>query len=130
MIRLNWNTTRGVIFVSALLLLNACSQNPEHAIAGAWNVSEISSDVELPNYNISDFHFEFYPNGSYQYTGNMYYREAGRFSINSGYLYTTDTLLDGGSEKAVQIIKLSRDSLVLRMANETVMRMVRQKKEK
>ena len=118
---------RVIVFLVFALSITACMQNPEKAIVGAWNVSEITSQEEMPQFNISDFHFEFYSNGSYQYSGNLYYREAGRFSIKSGYLYTTDTLTQGATEKAVQIIKLSRDSMVLRMSNETVMRMARQK---
>lgn len=123
---------RGIYGLLGLYLsigLASCIQNPEEAIIGAWNVSAITSENPLPNYNLTDFHFDFLPDGSYQYSGNLYYRESGRFSVKSGYLYTTDTLNQASTEKAVQIIKLSRDSLVLRMANETIMRMVRQKKE-
>lgn len=54
-------------------------------------------------------------NKGYTYNSTLNYREAGSYYIDSKYLYTTDTLNQASTEKAVEIVKLTADSLVLKM---------------
>ncbi len=102
-----------------------CATEPAKRLAGSWKVVSITSKAPLPDYNVDDFRFLFTEDGRYEYFGNLYYHEAGRFYVEASYLFTSDTLNAASGEKAVQIMKLTRDSLVLRMADETVMRMTR-----
>jgi hypothetical protein len=106
--------------------LLSCSQNPNALISGNWRVVSITSDAPLPEYKLDEFQFSFTEEGQYSYTGNLYYREAGNYYIQSSYLYTADTLNETSAEKVVQIIKLTKDSLFLRMADETLMKLVPQ----
>jgi hypothetical protein len=114
---------------AALLLLIAggCRQDPQRLIAGHWQVVSITSESELPDYRLEDFRFFFTEDGRYQYFGNLYYEEAGQYSIESSYLRTTDTLRQDSGEKTVQILKLTKDSLFLRMADETTMKLAKDK---
>lgn len=116
---------RQFFILSALgvLSLLSCSQNPNALISGDWRVVSITSDAPLPEYQLEDFQFSFTEDGQYSYAGNLYYREAGNYYIQSSYLYTTDTLNEASAEKVVQIIKLTKDSLFLRMADETLMKL-------
>ncbi len=119
---------RNLILLSALCIpccFAACTQDPGQLIAGDWQVVSITSEAPLPDYKVEDFQFSFTEDGRYEYRGNLYYREAGAYRIQSALLYTIDTLNEASAEKAVQIAKLTKDSLFLLMADETVMKMVR-----
>ncbi len=112
--------------ISTLVTLAGCGADARQRLAGAWQAVSITSDTLLPqDLRVEDFQLAFSIDGRYTYSGNLYYREAGYYRIADGYLYTTDTLRQSMPEKAVQILKLSEDSLIVRMADETVMKMVR-----
>lgn len=112
-----------------LLIAGGCRQDPHRLIAGHWQVVSITSASELPDYRLEDFRFFFTEDGRYQYFGNLYYEEAGQYAIEGAYLHTTDTLQQDSGEKTVQILKLTKDSLLLRMADETTMKLVKDKFE-
>lgn len=112
-----------VLSALGILGLLSCAQNPNALISGDWQVVSITSAVPLPEYRLEDFQFSFTEEGQYSYAGNLYYREAGNYYIQSSYLYTIDTLNEASAEKVVQIIKLTKDSLFLRMADETLMKL-------
>lgn len=116
---------RKIALIAVYSLCFACAPPANERIAGTWQVVSITSEAELPEHNIDDFRLSFTKEGAYQYFGNLYYREAGIYAIEGSYLYTTDTLNQEASEKVVQIIKLVKDSLYLRMADETVMKLSR-----
>ncbi len=118
---------RPKIIIAAIFIIYSCAPPPNQRIAGDWQVVSITSEAPLPEHNIEDFKFSFTENGYYQYFGNLYYKEAGSYVIEGSYLYTTDTLNQASSEKVVQIIKLAGDSLSLRMADETLMKLARVK---
>ncbi|HRD80965.1 MAG: hypothetical protein IAE84_19260 [Saprospiraceae bacterium] len=118
------------ILPAALLLLAVgCRQDPHRLMAGHWQVVDISSKEELPEYRLDDFRFFFTEDGRYQYFGNLYYEEAGVYTVEGSYLHTTDTLRQDTGEKTVQILKLTKDSLFLRMADETTMKLAKDKIE-
>ncbi len=109
-----------------LVVLASCGADAQQRLAGSWQAVSITSDTLLPqDLRVEDFQLAFSKDGYYAYSGNLYYREAGHYRLEAGYLHTTDTLRQGAPEKAVQILKLSEDSLIVRMADETVMKMVR-----
>lgn len=115
--------------VLLLLALFSCRQDPHRLMAGHWQVVAITSEAELPEYRLEDFRFFFTEDGRYQYFGNLYYEEAGVYAVEGSYLHTTDTLRQDTGEKTVQILKLTKDSLILRMADETTMKLAKDKFE-
>lgn len=122
---------RMLLFSVVLLsfFASGCRQDPKRLIAGHWQVVSITSQSELPDYRLEDFRFFFTEGGRYQYFGNLYYEEAGVYAVEGSYLHTTDTLRLDSGEKTVQILKLTKDSLILRMADETTMKLVKDKIE-
>ena len=50
-----------------------------------------------------------------RYKGTLNHKESVFFDIKGDLLLTLDTLNNGSAEKAVEILKLSRDSLVIKM---------------
>lgn len=116
----------GVAIAGSLVVLASCGADTRQRLAGSWQAVSITSDTPLPqDLRVEDFRLAFSADGRYTYSGNLYYREAGHYRLDDSYLYTTDTLRQNAPEKAVQILRLNEDSLIVRMADETVMKMVR-----
>jgi hypothetical protein len=117
------------VLLLMLMVMFSCGLNPEQRIVGEWRLAAISADTPLPDYSEEDFRFTFSQSATYEYVGNLKFREAGTYRIEAPYLYTKDTLRTSTEEKAVLIDKLTRDSLILRMAGETIMRLYKVKGE-
>lgn len=113
-----------------LLLASACAQGYQReSLYGQWKgVSVQEEGVNLPDVDPTILQFQFAESG-YTYQGNLNYREAGTFQVQSPYLYTTDTINQATTEKAVEILQLSEDSLHLRMmenGKERLLKLVRE----
>lgn len=70
--------------------------------------------LPLEGVNAQTLSFTFSEEG-YNYTGNLNYREAGKFELTPPYLHTTDTLNQATTKKTVEIISITSDSMQLRM---------------
>lgn len=125
------NTRPGtwLTIVASTLIVVACSRFRESELLGRWQAVSIEEEGEaLPGVDPAEIHFTFQRPNGYEYQGNLKYQEAGTFSVNNELLLTMDTINQASSEKAVEIIKLSRDSLFLRMQDngrERIMRLHR-----
>ena len=73
----------------------------------------------------SEVGFEFSPKGFYNFRSTLNYKEAGTFYVSGSLLYTMDTLNEASTEKSVQIIDLTKDSLFIRMNDEGKERVVK-----
>ena len=104
-------------FIFLLLLFAACSPVDESLIKGKWAGIAVIEEGSPINIDPSEVRMSFKDKG-YIYSSTLNYEEAGTYYIHSKYLYTTDTLNQASTEKAVEIVKLTPDSLVLKM-NET-----------
>lgn len=62
--------------------------------------------------------FTFQADGTYQYRSTLDYQEAGRYRLQPPYLFTTDTTRETGTEKAVEMLVLQSDTLLLRMVQD------------
>ncbi len=93
-----------------LLLFSACLDDPTD-IYGRWQVEQMFEQGETSDLDLNGVYFHFSPTGTYEYQGNLKYREAGYYRIERKLLYTTDTLNEERIEKAVKITHLSPDSL-------------------
>lgn len=108
-------STVSIICGLCLLFAIACSSSySREDLYGTWigvAAQEEGTPLEI---DPAELQFRFDENG-YAYQGTLNYREAGTFQVKAPYLYTTDTINQATTEKTVEIVKLTTDSLHLRM---------------
>jgi hypothetical protein len=105
-------------FIFSVTLLVACGNVQEQKLVGKWQAATILEDGMPMPISPADVGFEFFGNGFYNYRSTLNYKEAGNFSVEGSLLYTLDTLNKASTEKSVQIMELTKDSLFLKMNNE------------
>ncbi|MCB0572266.1 MAG: hypothetical protein KDC66_21010 [Phaeodactylibacter sp.] len=101
--------------VLAGMMALGCAPVQESLIQGHWQgvtVLEEGAPLQVDPALIS---ISFGSDNGYDYTSTLNYREAGTYYIDSKYLHTTDTLNQASTEKAVEIVTLTADSLILKM---------------
>ena len=113
------------LLLLVLTALPACQQAKLNKLCGKWQGASLSEDGMPMTVPAQEISFEFFNNGYYQYLGNLNYKESGTFSLNGSLLYTLDTLNEASTEKAVQVVNLTQDSLCLRMNAEGKEREIR-----
>lgn len=111
-----------------LLLATACSSSySREDLYGTWEGVAAQEEGTPLDINPADLQFTFTETG-YTYRGTLNYREAGTFEVKAPYLYTTDTINQATTEKTVEIVQFSTDSLHLRMmenGKERLLKLVR-----
>jgi hypothetical protein len=106
---------KGLSLILLPLMLAGCANVQEQQLVGKWQAASLMEDgmpIPVPPTEVG---FEFFPNGFYHFRSTLNYKEAGTFSVNSSLLYTLDTLNEASTEKSVQILDLTQDSLFLKM---------------
>ncbi len=99
-----------------VVFLFYCKKEEGPDLIGHWQAFEITEEGEPLQVDPREIQFEFQADGIYYFQSTLNYREAGRYRLsNREYLFTTDTLESGAAEKAVEISRLTADSLTLRM---------------
>jgi len=119
------------ILAGALLCLSVACSSPysEDDLQGQWTGTYLEENSKpLSEVDPSELSFTFTENG-YQYRGNLNYREAGSYTLEPPFLYTTDTLNQATTEKTVEILQLSSDSLHLRMMENGAERVLKLSRE-
>ena len=96
----------------------SCSQFREKELAGVWRATAFTEEGKTLNVDLDQIEMTFNPNGTYRFSSTLNYREAGTYYLEGPYLRRTDTLNQASSEKAVEVIYLSRDSLHFRMSDQ------------
>ncbi|MCB0546444.1 MAG: hypothetical protein KDD19_02595 [Phaeodactylibacter sp.] len=96
------------------LLFTACSPVDESLINGEWAGIAVIEEGSPVNVDPTVIKMSFKDKG-YTYASTLNYKEAGTYHIDSKFLYTTDTINQASTEKAVEIVKLTVDSIVLKM---------------
>lgn len=116
---------KGLSLILLPLLLVGCGNMQEQKLVGKWQATSMMEDgmpIPVPP---SEVGFEFLSNGYYHFRSTLNYKEAGTFSVSNGLLYTLDTLNEASTEKSVQILDLTKDSLFLKMNDEGKERIVK-----
>jgi hypothetical protein len=108
-----------------IALIVACGNVQEKKLVGKWQAASVTEDGMPMPISPADIGFEFFENGYYHYRSTLSYKEAGSFSVQGSLLYTLDTLNKASTEKSVQILELTQDSLFLKMNNEGKIQEVR-----
>ncbi|MBK7873263.1 MAG: hypothetical protein IPJ74_22625 [Saprospiraceae bacterium] len=119
-----------VMVVIGLSVLASCVQSYKSQLPGKWQAVEVLEDEMPMDVNTEVIQFQFGKNNDYKYFGNLKYKEAGTYYIESKYLYTLDTVNQASTEKAVEIVKLTGDSLFLKMndnGRERLMKLIKLK---
>jgi len=122
----------GLILVGLLLVNTACAPYNDSELHGTWEGVEVLEEGESLNVDPTEVGFTFSEDNGYTFRSTLNYKEAGTYQVQDTYLYTTDTLNQASTEKAVEITKLSEDSLFIRMmeqGQERTLKLVRQEEE-
>ncbi|MFN7118973.1 MAG: lipocalin family protein [Saprospiraceae bacterium] len=106
---------RNLIVVIIILNAFGCADIKQNHLVGNWQGTELLENGRPLEADIQVVRFYFAENNQYQYHGTLNYQEAGTYHLNANYLYTTDTLNQATTEKAVEIVHLTPDSLVIKM---------------
>lgn len=112
------------------LLASACGSNVQEQIAGKWQAVVVLEEGDSLEVDPQYIQLTLGENKSYTYSGPLKYEESGSYYVESKYLYTLDTLNRASTEKAVEIVQLTQDSLQLLMkegARERLLKFVKVK---
>jgi hypothetical protein len=104
-----------LMLLFVLLLFNACAPYAPSDLAGKWKAVELSEEGDSLKVDASNVYFRFLESGRYEYYSTLNYHESGMYKLDGKYLLSTDTTRSDQAEKAVEIVKLVNDSLVLKM---------------
>jgi hypothetical protein len=104
-----------MIILSSLLFLFACKNIGKQKILGKWQAATILEDGMPMPVPVNVVGFEFFPNGFYHFRSTLEYKEAGTFDVDGSYLFTLDTINEASTQKSVQILQVTEDSLFLKM---------------
>lgn len=108
----------------------SCKTIKNDQIIGSWQAVEVLEDGEPLKVNLSEINISFNANELYSFKSTLNYNEAGRYYIESPFLFTTDTVNSASTEKTVEILLLTADSLHLKMSEGGKNRLMKMKKLK
>ena len=98
----------------ALTVFTACTTYKDHLLLGEWQAIQLLEEGKPLEIDIDEIRLKF--NGSaYTFNSTLNYKEAGSYFVDDSYLFTTDTVNLASTEKAVEIVSLTNDTLVLKM---------------
>ncbi len=104
-----------LLFCTLLLGSISCTDFGKQKLFGKWQAASILEDGMPMPVPVNVVGFEFFPNGFYHFRSTLEYKEAGTFDVIGSYLFTLDTLNEASTQKSVQILRLTEDSLSLKM---------------
>jgi hypothetical protein len=117
-----------VLLLFSVVLFASCGEMSPNQLIGKWEAKSVMEDGLALEIDYPIIQLELSGNGTYTYQGTLNYKEAGKWRIQSKYLFTKDTLKGEGVEKAVLISELAPDSFDMEMkegGKQRVMKMVR-----
>lgn len=106
------------LIISILIIpffLLSCQPHSTNEFVGNWNAIELSEEGDSLAVDLKEINFEFLANGRYSFNSTLKYHEAGTFRLDGPFLLSTDTTRNPAKEKAVEIIQMSGDTLMLLM---------------
>ena len=118
------------IAVLGICFLASCASLKDDLLLGDWQATEIIEEGKALPVNVEEIKLSFKGEDFYLFNSTLNYKEAGSYFLDSKYLFTTDTVNHASTEKAVEVIKLTQDSLVLKMNDSGKERLLRLSKMK
>ena len=116
-----------ILFTS--LFLTGCSQVEKELIKGKWEGVTIEEKGENLNIDPKEIQLQFLEDNKYAYKSTLNYQEAGTYHLDKRYLYTIDTVNQASTQKAVEIVLLTEDSLHLKMMENSQERLLKMAKQ-
>lgn len=117
-----------LLSIISITFLWSCQKVNQIDLVGKWKAIEVLEQGSPLAVDVQKINMYFFPN-HYEYTSTLKYQEAGHYRIQSNLLFTKDTTKSDALEKAVEIAKIDKDSLFLRMnenGKERILKMVRE----
>ncbi len=114
--------------ILSIIIIASCSQWSGMDLEGTWEATSILEEDQPLEVDYPSVKLDLKDDGTYEYTGTLNYREAGKWSTKSNYLYTIDTLIPDGAQKIVFIKSYSRDSLEIQMVQQEKVRILKMKR--
>lgn len=105
------------------MLLSGC-QNDQALLYGEWQASSITEAGDSMRLNTDEVRFHFQEDGVYKYYSTLGYQEAGHYRYERKYLFAKDTTQPTGQERVVAIDYLTEDSLIMRMQQDSLTRIM------
>ena len=106
---------RFLLFILVILISSCGNRAKRELLAGDWQASSIEEEGRPLKVDLEDIRFSFDNRKHYSYESTLRYREAGFYAIRRQYLFTEDTIRPESLEKAVEILRLTADTLELKM---------------
>lgn len=106
---------RYLTLLTLLLLCLGCGPYSENQLLGEWKGLELTEEGDSVAVDPSLVRFTFRENGRYEFNSTLDYNEAGSYRLQDTYLFTRDTTRSGSEEKAVEVRRLTPDTLIIRM---------------
>ncbi len=105
------------VFILSLVILlaTACQKLENELLPGKWQAVEVLEEGKPLDVDASTIWLQLDGNENYTFEGTLNYREAGKYYIQSNLLYTLDTINQASTEKAIEIVTLTPDSLLIKM---------------
>ena len=110
--------------IIAAFFVAGCSGISKSNLIGKWQAVTLIENDKKQVIDLSEVGLEFNKDGGYRYTGTLNYSESGYFDMNKDLLFTIDTINNGSSEKTVQILQLSSDTLKIKMQEANNVRVI------
>ena len=110
--------------------LLACQPYHADQLTGVWRGALILEQGDTVQVDPAEVSLEFQGKDGYVFKGTLNHKEAGSFYLDAQYLFTLDTLNKASTEKAVEIVLLTSDSLYLKMMDggkERLLKMYRER---
>ncbi len=101
-----------------VVLASACQKLEDNLLAGEWKAAQVLEEGKPMDVDLDKIHLSLDGDNNYNFSGTLNYREAGTYYMQSNLLYTLDTINQASTEKAVEVVKLTPDSLYLKMREE------------
>jgi len=98
-----------------MYFLMGCSTYRTKDLVGNWRGAAVLEEGDTLKIDPRIIRFNFNKNDGYYFKSTLNYEESGTYFIDHRSLITTDTLNKASSEKSVEIMVLSHDSLHLKM---------------
>jgi hypothetical protein len=101
--------------VLATVSFTSCSTYRTKDLIGEWRGAVVMESGDSLKIDPRIIRFKFNDEEGYRFQSTLNYKESGTYFIDHRFLITTDTLNKASSEKSVEIVVLTHDSLHLKM---------------
>jgi hypothetical protein len=120
--------TKLVIVAFLIFVGLSCSPYRQNDLIGDWQAISITQEGDTLKIDPKIVKFTFNKDEGYTFRSTLNYQESGTYYIINKQLFTMDTLNRASTEKIVEILQLSPDSLNLKMNDAGKERLMKLKK--